>query len=85
MDDASTDGTGEIIDRYARQDPRIRVVHHTENKGHGFARKAVLELARYDLVASMDDDDVMLPGRLDLQAGFMNAHPNVSVMSSWPA
>jgi glycosyltransferase involved in cell wall biosynthesis len=83
VDDASTDGTSEIIDRHARQDHRVRVVHHAENKGVGFARKAVVELARNDLVALMDDDDIMLPGRLDLQVGFMNAHPDVSVMSSW--
>jgi len=83
VDDASTDGTSEIIDRYARKDHRIRAVRHAENKGVGFARRAALALATHDLVASMDDDDIMLPDRLDLQVGFMNAHPDVSVMSSW--
>src|SRR5436190_17595477 len=70
VDDCSTDGTADIVDRYARQDDRIRAVHHTVNKGPAEARNAGLALARYDLIALHDDDDLMLPNRLGQQIEF---------------
>ena len=42
-----------------------------------------LHLAKHDLVARMDDDDVMLPIRLGRQIEFLNANEDVSVVSSW--
>jgi alpha-1,3-rhamnosyltransferase len=83
VDDASTDGTWNVIDRYAREDHRIRVSQHAENKGLAVSLNEGLELAKHDLVARMDDDDVMLPSRLQRQIEFMNANPDVSVTSSW--
>ena len=83
VDDASTDGTWDVIDRYARQDHRIRVAQHAENKGLAVSLNEGLELAKHDLVARMDDDDVMLPTRLQRQIEFMDANQDVSVTSSW--
>ena len=45
IDDGSTDGSGAIIDGYATQDARIRVVHQ-ENRGTIAAATRGLELAR---------------------------------------
>ena len=45
VNDASTDGTAAIIDRYATQDPRIRVLHKAKNEGVSWARNHALELA----------------------------------------
>ncbi len=33
VDDCSPDGSGAILDEYARRDPRIHVIHLTENVG----------------------------------------------------
>jgi glycosyltransferase involved in cell wall biosynthesis len=83
LDDASTDGTLEIIEDYADRDNRIRVARHVENRGLARTLNEGLALARYDLVARMDDDDVMLPNRLRRQIEFMKLRPDVSVVSSW--
>jgi alpha-1,3-rhamnosyltransferase len=82
VDDCSTDGTAEIVEQYARQDPRIRTVHHGVNKGATISRNTALAIARYDLVAVLDDDDIMLPIRLGRQLKFMSSHSEVAVVSA---
>jgi glycosyltransferase involved in cell wall biosynthesis len=83
VDDASTDGSVAVIDHYARRDRRIRVARHAENRGLVAGLNDGLKLARHDLVARMDDDDIMLPARLRRQIEFMQAHPDKSVVSAW--
>lgn len=56
VDDASPDRSGEIADRLAAQNPRIRVVHHPENRGYGQAVWSGLQAARFEWVAFTDGD-----------------------------
>jgi glycosyltransferase involved in cell wall biosynthesis len=83
VDDHSTDGTEDIVKRYARQDGRIRVIRNPANKGVAESVNTGLAVARYDLIARHDDDDLMLPDRLGRQLDFMRKHPDVSVVSAW--
>lgn len=82
VDDASTDGTPDILARLAARDGRLRVVRNAANQGLPAGRNLCLSLARHDLVACMDDDDLMLTDRLARQLAFMRAHPEVSVVSA---
>ena len=63
IDDGSTDGSGELLERYAAQDRRIRLVRR-ENRGIGASRNEALSLATGEFLAVMDSDDVALPGTL---------------------
>ena len=56
VDDGSTDRSGEICDRYAREDSRIRVIHK-KNGGLSDARNAGLDSAKGDYIAFVDGDD----------------------------
>lgn len=60
VDDGSTDGSGEICDRYAKEDVRIRVIHQ-ENHGPAAARNAGLDHAKGEYVAFVDSDDYAMP------------------------
>jgi dolichol-phosphate mannosyltransferase len=56
VDDASTDGTGAILDELADADPRVRVLRLSRNFGHQAALSAGLEHARGQAVAMLDGD-----------------------------
>ena len=56
VDDASTDRTGELLDRLADADPRVRVLHLARNFGHQAALTAGLEYAHGDVVVMIDGD-----------------------------
>jgi glycosyltransferase involved in cell wall biosynthesis len=83
VDDASQDGSGQIIDEYATRDSRVKAVHNEWNLGLAATLNRGLELARHELVARMDQDDECLPGRLSRQASFMATHASVSVAGSF--
>lgn len=56
VDDGSTDRTAEILERYASQDERIRVVHQ-QNGGAGAARNNGLQYATGEYLSILDADD----------------------------
>lgn len=56
VDDGSPDGCGEICDRYAAMDTRIRVIHK-ENGGLVSARQAGIKQCNGSYVLNLDGDD----------------------------
>ncbi|WP_372733714.1 polyprenol monophosphomannose synthase [Nocardioides sp.] len=69
IDDGSPDGTGELAERLADEDPGIHVMHRTEKAGLGAAYLAgfawALE-AGYDVIGEMDADGSHQPEQLHL-------------------
>ena len=63
INDGSTDGSGELCDRYLNLDKRIRVFH-IENGGYGRARNLGLDNAEGEWVTFLDSDDHLAPGAL---------------------
>ncbi len=76
-DDGSTDNTLEVLSQYGDQ----IVVVRGPNQGCAGARTRAIRAARGQLIAHHDSDDLMLSGRLDVQAEFMTEHPEVAVVS----
>ncbi len=64
VDDASTDHSGEILDRYAGKDRRVRVFHLPENRRQGYARNFALEQAQGEYIYYLDSDDLIEPETL---------------------
>jgi glycosyltransferase involved in cell wall biosynthesis len=56
VDDGSTDGTGRVLDELAREDSRVRVVHHGVNRGYGAALRTGFNSATKELVFYTDGD-----------------------------
>lgn len=64
VDDGSTDGSGELCDRLASGDARVKVIHK-ENGGAGSARNAGMDAASATYWVFPDADDWMEPNMLE--------------------
>lgn len=56
VDDGSKDGTGKAADGLAKEDFRIKVIHHSQNRGYGAAFKSGFYSAKYPWIAFTDSD-----------------------------
>ena len=81
IDDASTDGSGDVV--RAVGDARIRVVPNAANLGLTTSLNTGLALARGELVARHDADDLSRPERLATQVALLDTRPEVSLVGSW--
>ncbi len=76
LDDGSTDGSLRVLEGI--RDPRLRLVRRP-HQGVVATMQAALELARADIVARADADDVCRPERLGRQVALLDARPEVAV------
>lgn len=65
IDDGSTDGSGEICDQWATQNPSIKVVHQ-ENQGQAQARNRGTALAQGEWISYVDADDYLATNAMSL-------------------
>jgi glycosyltransferase involved in cell wall biosynthesis len=80
-DDCSTDGTRAVVDRYAARDPRIRVLDRPRNLGMNRNFWDALSHCRGQYVAMLEGDDYWTdPTKLQRQADYLDAHPDVAVV-----
>ncbi len=79
VDDASTDDTAEVVKRYA--DDRIVFLRREECGCSGvLARNDGMAVAKGDLIAAADADDISVRQRLGLQVDFLGRHPEVDLL-----
>ena len=61
VDDASNDGTAEVIERHRAEDPRVRLVRHSLNLSAFQSRRSGILAAQADRVLFLDGDDELAP------------------------
>ncbi len=80
VDDASSDGGGELCDGWADRDPRFQIVHFPENRGVCAARNEVVSRASGAYIAFVDSDDYGEPALLEtLYRALAESHADISV------
>jgi glycosyltransferase involved in cell wall biosynthesis len=80
MDDGSTDETASIVSRL--NDSRIQY-HKLPHQGLTKTLNEGLSIARYDIIARMDADDLCVPWRFEKQLAVLNQLPKNTILSSW--
>jgi len=83
IDDASTDGSAQIIEHYATQNARIIPIRNSSNLGPGAALNQGLGIARGRYIANLDHDDLAMPQRLERQVLFLDAEPTIGVVGTF--
>lgn len=79
LNDCSPDNAEEILDTY--DDPRIVRYKGEKNEGLSNVLNVGIDMARGKYIARMDSDDVSLPNRLQVQVDYLEAHPEVDLVS----
>ena len=80
VDDGSTDGSLDIA-RSVR-DPRVHVVSDGTRRRLSFRLNQISQLARGELVARLDADDMLHPERLERQLRVLSEQPSVDLVST---
>lgn len=80
VDDAS-DPPAQTVVAPLGGDPRLRVERLPGNVGAAGARNAGLALATGEFVAFLDDDDRWEPTKVELQVGYLKAHPEAGLVT----
>jgi glycosyltransferase involved in cell wall biosynthesis len=80
VDDASTDGTAQVLAGIG--DRRLRVLRQAANGGVVAARNVGFLAARGRYVAALDHDDLSYPERLARQVAYLDAHPTVVLVAT---
>lgn len=57
INDASTDGTRSIAQKYANKDKRIKIIDVKTRNGQGYARNRGIEIAKGEYIGFVDSDD----------------------------
>lgn len=79
INDGSDDNTDDVVAKY--KDSRIRYYKNDRNRGIAYSRNRGASLARGKYIMIMDDDDTSYPNRIELQAGYLDAHPEIDVVA----
>jgi teichuronic acid biosynthesis glycosyltransferase TuaG len=74
VDDCSKDDTVAVVERYAKDDARVKLIRHRTNGGPAQARETAVDAATGRFIAFLDADDLWMPAKLTHQLAFIGAH-----------
>jgi glycosyltransferase involved in cell wall biosynthesis len=83
VDDGSSDGTLDILQRMASVESRLRVITKPANSGVADSLNLGFAAAKGKYLARMDADDISAPERLRLQLQYLKEHPSVALVGCW--
>lgn len=79
-DDASKDGTYDLLCGIASKDSRIRVIKNEQNQGLSFTLNRCISESSGEYLARMDDDDISHTNRLECQVRFLDSNQQYDIV-----
>jgi len=83
VDDASTDNTNSILNRFAVTNKKIQLIVNRENIRQTKSITKACKKATGKYIAIMNADDIALKMRLDTQVQFLENNPDYGMVGSW--
>ena len=81
IDDASSDSTKKIAEKFSSEDSRIRFFQNSSNSGTHHSRNRGIKAASGDFIAFLDADDLWKPEKLEKQLIILSK-PNIAACFS---
>lgn len=84
VDDASTDDSAAVAQRFADTDSRVAVLRHRQNRGPVMAFNDGYATATGEFIVRLDADDMLTPGSLARSVALLDAFPSVGLVYGHP-
>jgi hypothetical protein len=84
IDDASPDGSADVVSALPDHDDRVRVICHRENVGHIATFNEGLAQAKGDYTVLLSADDMLTPGCLSRATAVLERNPHVGMAYGAP-
>ena len=82
VDDGSTDGASETLEKYASNDKRIILIKNETNIGLVKSLNNALKTATGEYIARMDGDDICFPDRFQKQVEYLDKNQDITLVYS---
>ncbi len=82
IDDASSDASGAIIEKFQGQDKRLKIIKNRQNLGVAACLNLGLSSAQGQYIARQDADDISLPDRLQKQYEYLEKNKHIFLLGS---
>lgn len=82
VDDCSTDNSVELMKNLIGEDPRFKLYQNNENKGCGFTKRRLVELATGEICGFLDPDDAIVENAVSLMIQNHEKNTEISIVYS---
>ena len=83
IDDASSDDSNAMVEREFTNDPRLKIICHSQNSGGVYNRRQeMIDMAKGEWLWFAEADDSADPRFLEMLLNIANANPNVGIVHS---
>lgn len=82
VDDCSSDDSVTVVNEYVMKDGRIKFYKNDKNRGVGYTKKRLIDLASGEILGFLDSDDVLADEALEILIDAHLQHPECSLIYS---
>ncbi|MDR6464082.1 glycosyltransferase [Chryseobacterium sediminis] len=82
LDDGSADDSLEVIKKIIGNDSRFKIYQNDQNRGIGYTKRRLIELAQSEICGFLDPDDALAPHALEIVLKTHSEYPEAGLVYS---